>query len=271
MTLLLSITGVLGLVAAFVLALLLMRERANRKERNLIGSWPIRPVLPEEIDPVFRPGPFGPGRETEVRFIGRGPYVVDGGTTDGEAWILAVLAKRAHRLFEFGTCTGKTAYLWACNAPAEARITTITLAPEHRSDYRKAATDDERDVAFALAESSHSVFLYTGTDVEHKVEQIFGDSMTLDITPWAGTCDLVFVDGSHAYSYVVSDSEKALQLVRPGGLVLWHDYAGPRHSAGVYRALNELATRLPLVRIKGTALAAYRRPVGGTAVTAPSS
>src|SRR5204863_237070 len=85
---------------------------------------------------------------------------------------------------------------------------------------------------------------YTGTEVEHKVEQLFGDSKTLDITPWAGTCDLVFVDGSHAYSYVVSDSEKALQLVRPGGLVLWHDYAGPRHSAGVYRGLKALALQV---------------------------
>ena len=96
--------------------------------------------------------------------------------------------------------------------------------------------------------------------MEHKVEQLFGDSKELDTTPWAGQCDLVFVDGSHAYSYVMSDSAKALDLVRPGGLVLWHDYAGPLHSPGVYRALNELAQRLPIVRIAGTSLAAYRRP-----------
>jgi hypothetical protein len=260
MTLLLTITDLLGLTTVCVLALLLMRERANRKERNLLGAWPIQPVLPETIDPAFRPGAFGPGRDTEVRFVGRGPYAVDGGTSDAEAWILAVLAKRAHRLFEFGTCTGKTAYLWGRNSPDDARITTITLGPEDRRGYQKAATDHDRDVAFALAESSHSAFLYTGTDIEHKVEQLFGDSKTLDITPWEGTCDLVFIDGSHAYSYVVSDTERALRIVRPGGLVLWHDYAGPRHSPGVYRALNELAERLPLVRIRGTALAVYRRP-----------
>lgn len=29
---------------------------------------------------------------------------------------------------------------------------------------------------------------------------------------------------------------------------------------GVYRAVNELAQRLPLVRIQGTSLASYRRP-----------
>jgi hypothetical protein len=120
MTLLLTITDVLGLITVCVLMLLLMRERANRKERNLLGAWPIQSVLPETLDPAFRPGAFGPGRETEVHFVGRGPYAVDGGTSDAEAWILAVLAKRAYRLFEFGTCTGKTAYLWGRNSPDDA-------------------------------------------------------------------------------------------------------------------------------------------------------
>ena len=116
---------------------------------------------------------------------------------------------------------------------------------------------------FALRESSHTDFLYSGSPVAQKVQQLFGDSKTFDVSPWEGRCDLVFVDGSHAYSYVVSDSAKALELVAPGGLVLWHDYAGPRHAAGVYRALNELAQRLPLVRLEGTTLVAYRRPAGG--------
>jgi predicted O-methyltransferase YrrM len=203
---------------------------------------------------------MGPSRETEVAFMGRGPYVVEGGTTDSEAWILAVLAKRANLLFEFGTCTGKTAYLWARNAPSSARIVTITLAPDNVADYKPESSDDAKDQEYAVRESSHTSFMYSGTAVESKVEQLFGDSKTLDVTPWAGQCDIVFVDGSHAYSYVVSDSEKALELVRPGGLVLWHDYAGPKHSPGVYRALNELAARLHIVRIQGTALAAYRRP-----------
>jgi predicted O-methyltransferase YrrM len=254
---------VLLFVAALVLGLGQLRHRAVRKQRNLFGEWPIKRVLPEAIDPVLRPGAFGPTRETEVAFIGRGPYVVDGGTSDAEAWILAVLAKRARTMFEFGTCTGKTAYLWARNSPADARVTTVTLAPDHLGDYRQEATDDPTDVQFALKESSHADFLYSESPVAAKVEQLFADSKALDVSPWAGRCDLVFVDGSHAYSYVVSDSAKALELVAPGGLVLWHDYAGPRHAAGVYRALNELAQRLPLVRLEGTTLVAYRRPADG--------
>lgn len=256
---LLAVANLVWLVAVVWLVSQLLRERAQRKQRNFLGSWPIRAVMPEEVDPVFTPGAFGPGRETEVSFVGRGPYVVDGGTTDGEAWILAALAKNAHLLFEFGTCTGKTAYLWARNAADDARVITLTLAPEEREAYDVGAADDAKDVSYALRESNYAEFMYSGTDVERKVEQIFGDSKAVDVSPWAGLCDLVFVDGSHAYSYVVSDSSKALELVRPGGLVLWHDYNGPRHSPGVYRALNELATQYPLVHIKGTALVAYRK------------
>jgi predicted O-methyltransferase YrrM len=256
----LAVIASFALVAALVLGLGQLRQRAVRKQRNLFGEWPIRRVSPETVDPVLRPGPFGPTRDTEVAFIGRGPYVVDGGTSDAEAWLLAVLAKGARTMFEFGTCTGKTAYLWARNSPPDARVITVTLAPDHLSDYRKEATDDPVDVEFALKESSHTEFLYSGSDVAAKVEQLFADSKALDVSPWKGRCDLVFVDGSHAYSYVVSDSAKALELVAPGGLVLWHDYAGPRHAPGVYRALNELAQRLPLVRLEGTTLVAYRRP-----------
>jgi predicted O-methyltransferase YrrM len=262
MTSALAILALLSLVAALVLGLGQLRHRAVRKQRNLFGEWPIRRALPEAIDPVLRPGPFGPSRDTEVAFIGRGPYVVDGGTSDAEAWILAVLAKRARTMFEFGTCTGKTAYLWARNSAPDAQVITVTLGPDHLADYRKEATDDPVDVQFALKESSHTDFLYSGSEVAAKVEQLFADSKALDVSPWAGRCDLVFVDGSHAYSYVVSDSAKALELVAPGGLVLWHDYAGPRHAPGVYRALNELAQRLPLVRLEGTTLVAYRRPAG---------
>jgi len=260
MTVLLAALAAFWFAVAIVLAASLLRQRSERKQRNLFGEWPIARVKPERVDPVFRPGPFGPTSDTEVAFIGRGPYVVDGGTSDAEAWILAVLARRATLMFEFGTCTGKTAYLWARNSAPDARVVTLTLAPEHVASYKRESTDDPSDVAFALKESTHTDFLYSSSPVTAKVEQLFGDSKTFDVSPWTGRCDLVFVDGSHAHSYVVSDSERALELVAPGGLVLWHDYAGPRHAPGVYRALNELARRLPLVRIEGTTLVAYRRP-----------
>ena len=263
MTLLLAVLAAFWFIVAIALVLPLLRQRGVRKQRNLFGEWPIPRARPEAVDPVFQPGPFGPTLDTEVAFVGRGPYLVDGGTSDAEAWVLAVLARRARMMFEFGTCTGKTAYLWARNSPPDARVVTLTLAPENVASYKRDAADDANDVKFALRESTHTDFLYSGSSVADKVEQLFGDSKTFDVSPWTGRCDLVFVDGSHAYSYVVSDSAKALELVAPGGLVLWHDYAGPRHAPGVYRALNELSQRVPLVRLEGTTLVAYRRPTAG--------
>lgn len=256
---LLTAAVVLLLAATILLAVRVLRNRATRKQRNVFGAWPIpsRPLA--ELDPAFHVNEFGPTRATEVAFIGRGSFAVPGGTSDAEAWILATLARRARLAFEFGTCTGKTAYLWARNAPPDARVVTLTLRPEDRATYHGAAEDDPHDTSEALRESAFAQFLYSGTDVESKIEQIYGDSKAVDVTPWAGRCDLVFVDGSHAYSYVVSDSRKALQLVRPGGVVLWHDYLGPRHSPGVYRALNELARELPLFHVAGTSFVAYRK------------
>jgi predicted O-methyltransferase YrrM len=248
-------------IASLPLALHGLRARANRRERNVLGRWPVptRPLT--ALDPIFRVTDFGPTRDAEVVMIGRGGLNVPGGTTDTEAWILSALAKRATLMFEFGTCTGKTTYLWARNAPADAKVVTVTLRPEDRSAYVRAAADDERDTSFALRESEYDEFVYSGTDVQGKVVQLFGDSKELDVSPWAGRCDLVFVDGSHAYSYVTSDSRKALELVRPGGIVLWHDYAGPRHSKGVYRGLNELVKERDLFHVAGTTFVAYRRPL----------
>jgi hypothetical protein len=54
----------------------------------------------------------------------------------------------------------------------------------------------------------------------------------------------------------VSDTSKALSMVRPGGLVLWHDYSP--ECPGVFRALNELARRVSLLHIRGTTLVAFR-------------
>jgi len=32
------------------------------------------------------------------------------------------------------------------------------------------------------------------------------------------------VDGSHTYDDVIADTESALDIVKAGGVVLWHDY-----------------------------------------------
>ena len=199
---------------------------------------------------------IGPAVASEITAIAN--YRVPGGISDVETWVLCNLAKSARLIFEFGTASGKTSYLLARNAPPDAKIVTLTLAAEARHLYSAEADDDRAAECAALAESLGD-FTYAGTAAAAKITQLLGDSKAFDEAPYAERCDLVFVDASHARSYVENDSRKALRMVRPGGYVLWHDYAGPRHARGVYEALNALARELPLRHIDRTMLVAYQR------------
>lgn len=233
-----------------VLPLLWRGEATMRLE--LIAAVPV-----SEVDSVFRLGIFGATRETEVHLIGDRAV---SGPDAFELWVLAVLARRAKRMFEFGTCTGRTTYLWARNSGPDAEVTTITLRPEDIPAYQPGTNDRSLDTELAKRESGFDTFFYSQTDVEYKVRQVYGDSKSFDHSPYREQMDLIFVDGSHAYSYVASDSRKALEMVRPGGIVLWHDYGGADKIEGVLRCLNELSRELPLRRIKDSTLVFYRKP-----------
>ncbi len=250
----------LGILLAILAREAVRSAKRRRRRRRLAEVEALMGRMPlAALDPVFEVGSLGPDRDlSEVVFLGGGDNVVPGSTTDFEAWILTVLAKGAMRMFEFGTCTGRTTYLWARNSPSGATITTITLAVDQTGLYADEPTDNARDAEMALEESAFTEFLYSGTDVAHKVEQLFGDSKAFDETPYIGTMDFIFVDGSHAYSYVMSDTRKALRMIKPGGLILWHDYEGPATGRGTDVALAELAQELPLQVIEGTRMVAYR-------------
>jgi len=258
-----SRAAALWIIGGLVLLLALVtREwlalRQSVRQRGLLRRWPIPKVGVERLGPRFESTALGATLAAEVSYIGRGTIIVPGGTSDTEAWILAVAARDARTMFEFGTCTGKTAYLWAKNQPAGGRVTTLTLPLDQIDRYRAESGDDPRSLDDVRQVSGVTRFLYCGTEVEPRIEQLFGDSKAFDDGPYRAACDVVFVDGSHARSYVASDTEKALRMVKPGGLVLWHDY-GP-DCPGVFVVLNRLAARLPLMHVAGTTLVVYRSP-----------
>lgn len=253
-----------GILGGLLLAAVwrLRRYRAKFEQTGLLGAWPIPKVALAEVDPLLGMGELGPKVEAQTHFL---PDTnVQGGISNLETWVLTALAKRASLIVEFGTCTGKTTYLLARNAPADCRVVTLTLGPEQLGVYSDGPEDAARDRREAIRESNHVRFFYTATEVEPKVRQVFADSKMFDESEYAGACDLVFVDGSHAASYVESDSRKALRMVRPGGFVFWHDYRGPGRAPGVYRTLNELARTLPLRHVAGTSLVFYRAPANGS-------
>jgi hypothetical protein len=68
--------------------------------------------------------------------------------------------------------------------------------------------------------------------------------------------DLVFIDGSHTYDYVISDTMTAMKLLRhKKGVIIWHDYGWYE----VIKALNEFYTEggiyAEMKNIEGTSLA----------------
>lgn len=260
----------LALIFGVSTAILVRREIRRHRRRNPRHPIPTLPL--STFDPEFEFATPDQARDRAVLFIANPENLLQATTSDLEAYVLASLARHAKRLFEFGTCSGRTTFLWAANSAPGARITTLTLPPD---DPRMQLSDQmtSRDIRHATSESTHQQFVYSGSSVEHKIEQLFCDSAALDTTPYHRGVDLIFIDGGHSYAYVKNDSEKAFEMVAPGGLIIWHDYRGkrPKETIGVYRYLNELSDRVPLCLLKGTSLVVYRAPRDIDAIDLPSS
>ena len=87
-----------------------------------------------------------------------------------------------------------------------------------------------------------------------KVIQHLSDSAKFDYLPFNSKIDLFFIDGAHSYEYVRSDTENALNTIKPGGIILWHDYT---NVIDVTEYLNELSSTKPIYRINHTSIAVY--------------
>ena len=58
-----------------------------------------------------------------------------------------------------------------------------------------------------------------------RVCQIYADSRSWDTRNYPpGFFDSAFIDGGHAADIVANDTKLAIELVRPGGLLMWHDF-----------------------------------------------
>ena len=69
---------------------------------------------------------------------------------------------------------------------------------------------------------------YLSRDAGHRVCQIYCDSTKWDTGNYPeGFFDSVLVDGGHQSEVVISDTQKALPLLRSGGMMMWHDFCPP--------------------------------------------
>jgi predicted O-methyltransferase YrrM len=157
-------------------------------------------------------------------------------------------------LFEIGTFDGRTTLNLAANSPENNPVYTLDLPPD--ADAGMKSSLDSGEVHLTKASSKPRRF----DDYSHgrQITQLWGDSSQFDFSPYHGKCGLVFVDGSHAYDNVISDSQAALRMVAPGGAVIWHDYG---IWEGATKALEEMEDQqhLGLQAIRGTSLVFWRK------------
>ena len=158
-------------------------------------------------------------------------------------------------VLEIGTFNGNTTLQMALNAPKEAIIHTLDLPPFEVTTKEPIL---KSDLPFVF-EKEKKVRKYIKSQIEHKIKQYLGDSTAYNFKLFTkeGLPEFVFIDGGHSYECVKSDTKKALEILAPGGIIIWHDFIP--HYEGIYRYLHELSQELPLVHIKGTSLAYYRK------------
>ena len=69
---------------------------------------------------------------------------------------------------------------------------------------------------------------YLEKELGHRVCQIYCDSRKWDISNYPpGFFDTILIDGGHTKDIVINDTRKAFQLLRQGGIVMWHDFCPP--------------------------------------------
>jgi predicted O-methyltransferase YrrM len=156
-------------------------------------------------------------------------------------------------IFEFGTFRGDTTWLLAHNLP-RARVYTLDLRGPDAIDTAQLELTDGAEYFLEWDRGAR----FRDTPEAARITRLVGDSATFDFAPYRGTMDLVYVDASHSFSYVKSDTEAALAMLSPSGTIVWDDYT---HYSGIWSYLDGLATTLdrPIFHLLGTRLAVYSR------------
>ena len=145
--------------------------------------------------------------------------------------------RNAKKIFEFGTYLGRTTCGFA-SISDDVEVYTLNLPPTADPRYGPY-------IGNFIKKSSR----------QHQIKQIFCDSKSLLTESYSNLMDYIFIDADHTYDSVKNDTEKAFEMLAPGGMIIWHDFA-PK-SPGVYQFLYELSRQRSLFRIKNTCLVLY--------------
>jgi predicted O-methyltransferase YrrM len=175
---------------------------------------------------------------------------------------LALLTRnlKPRNIFEIGTYHGRTALNFALNSPDDCVVYTLDLP----LDDRASALERTFSYDAALIRRSQTGVYYRGKESAEKIRQLYGNSLTFDFSSYAGRMDLVFVDGSHHYEAVRSDTLNALRMATEGGFIIWHDFGNYGDYNDVTRAVLDLLPAKEIIQIGNSQLAIYRNHARST-------
>lgn len=147
-----------------------------------------------------------------------------------EQLVVAVQAIQPKRILEIGTSMGGTLYLWTRIADPKATIVSVDLpGGQFGGGYSVLRTPLYQRFArptqnlHLLRADSHS------PETLAQVKSLIPEPL-----------DFLFIDGDHTYEGVRQDWETYSPLVRPGGLIAFHDIAGNYEDTQVKRLWDEV-------------------------------
>lgn len=143
--------------------------------------------------------------------------------------------KRAKKIFEFGTKFGQMSFYFA-SLHSEISVTTLDLPPEQAPDSRIGCC-------------------FKDTETAGRIRQIRSNSHEWDAAPFKDQMDFIFIDGDHSYAGVKNDTAKAFEMLAPGGIIVWHDFA--QKSNELVRFISDFTQGTPLFHVKKTCLLVY--------------
>lgn len=138
---------------------------------------------------------------------------------------------RPSRVLEIGTAKGGTLYLWTCLATSNATIVSVDLpagkygggySPQRAAIYKRFALPQQ--TVHLLRADSHA------TETRDRVIDLFAGEPV----------DFLFLDGDHSYQGVKQDWLYFSPLVRPGGLIAFHDIAMSYEETHVKKLWDEI-------------------------------
>ena len=156
----------------------------------------------------------------------------------GALWDIAHRLIEPQHIVEIGSLFGGTLWYWL-QMPGVESVTSVDLLTDFEPLHAEVAA------ARALWPS--------WSDRLHIVEGDSQASTTIDLVrSVTETIDVLFLDGDHSGDGVRADFERWSPLVRPGGLVAFHDTVlnGTRDEPGVRALVAELKRRWRLLSIE---------------------